>query len=414
VRRPLATIVAGTIAVAALAATSSAQETRREALSAERAERARQLAPYEPGKIEGLMLWAQSSPVIARIAAKGDGLYPIFGSLTRGAGVAFGGGYRRHLASERLLFDTTGVMSVRGYRTARVELRLPHLLGDRLQVGTRLRHRYFPQEDYFGLGHDTPESDRTNYRLSETDVSAFGLYRPRPWLTMGAQVAHLSPSIGGGTDSQYPSTETRFDDATAPGLAHQPNFLETGGLVEADFRDHPNNPRSGGRYSVLVAHYDDREGRAYDFRRTTIVAEHHLPIFDKKRVFSVRATATGLDPGAGARVPFYYMPAFGGRDTVRGFVDYRFRDLTWALVNAEYRWEAVSGVEMAMFYDVGDVKPRWKSLSLRDVRSSYGVGVRFHTTSSIFMRTEVAFGSGEGTRFYVAFGAPLRVEPYLR
>jgi hypothetical protein len=360
------------------------------------------------------MLWAQKSPTIARITAGGDGFYPVFGSVTRGGGMAIGAGWRRHFASDRLLFETAGVMTVKGYGTARVELRLPALDGGRLQVGTRLRHRYYPEEDYFGLGHDSAESDRVSYRLSETDVSGFAVYHPLPWLTAGAQVARLSPSIGGGKDSRYPSIEERFSDATAPGLEYQPTFLETGMLLEADFRDHPNNPKSGGRYGMIVARYDDRDGAGYDFRRTSLVAEHHVPIFDKKRVFSVRAVATGLDPGAGSRVPFYYMPAFGGRDTVRGFVDYRFRDLAWALVNAEYRWEAVSGVEMAMFYDVGDVKPRWESLSLRDVRSSYGLGVRFHTTSSIFMRTEVAFGSGEGTRFYVAFGAPLRVERYLR
>jgi hypothetical protein len=413
VRGPVAWIAAAAI-LAGAAPGASAQETRREALAAERAARARQVAPYEPGRLESTMLWAQKSPVLARFVNRGDGLYLVFGSLTRGAGMAFGAGWRQHFASERLLLDTAGVASMRGYLTGRVELRMPDLAGGRVEVGTRVRHRYYPQEDYFGLGPDSQKGDRVNYRLSETEVAGFGRYRPTRWLWAGAQVAHLSPSIGAGTDSGYPSIETRFDEGTAPGLRRQPTFLEAGGIVEADFRDHPNNPKSGGRYSLLVARYDDRDGAAYDFTRTTIVAEHHVPIFDKKRVFSVRAMATTLGAGTGAEVPFYYMPAFGGRDTVRGFLDYRFRDRAWALLNAEYRWEAVSGVEMALFYDVGDVKPRVESLSLRDVRSSYGLGVRFHTTSSIFMRTEVAFGSGEGTRAFVAFGAPLRVERYLR
>lgn len=390
------------------------QETRSGAIAAERAARAREVAPYDPGRLESTMLWVQKSPLIARFTNKGDGFYGQFGSLTRGAGMAFGAGWRQHFASDRLLFDATAVGSVRGYLTGRVELRLPRLAGGRLQAGTRARYRSFPQEDYFGLGHDSEKDARVNYRLSETEVAGFAIYRPTRWLSAGGQVAHLSPTIGAGTDSRYPSIETRFDESTAPGLSRQPAFLETGGMLEADFRDRPNNPKSGGRYSILVARYDDKDGPAYDFTRTTIVAEHHVPIFDKKRVFSVRALATVLGAATGGAVPFYYMPAFGGRDTVRGFLDYRFRDGAWALLNAEYRWEAVSGVEMAMFYDVGDVKPRVGLLSLRDVRTSYGLGVRFHSTSSIFMRTEVAFGSGEGTRAFVAFGAPLRVERYLR
>jgi Omp85 superfamily domain len=406
--------VAAAVLLAAAAPPAAGQETRRDAIAAERAARSREVAPYEPGRLESTMLWAQKSPVMARFLNRGDGFYLVFGSLTRGAGMAFGAGWRQHFASHRLLLDTAGVASVRGYLTGRVELRMPDLAGGRVQVGTRARHRYYPQEDYFGLGPDSQKDARVNYRLSETEVAAFGLYRPARWFSASGQVAHLSPSIGSGTDSRYPSIETSFDESTAPGLSRQPAFLETGGIVEADFRDRPNNPKSGGRYSLLVARYDDRDGPAYDFTRTTIVVEHHLPIFDKKRVFSVRGLATRLGAGAGDTVPFYYMPAFGGRDTVRGFLDYRFRDRAWALLNAEYRWEAVSGVEMAMFYDVGDVKPRVESLSLRDVRSSYGLGVRFHTSSSIFMRTEVAFGSGEGTRAFVAFGAPLRVERYLR
>ncbi len=68
-----------------------------------------------------------------------------------------------------------------------------------------------------------------------------------------------------------------------------------------------------------------------------------------------------------------------GATPLRGLLDYRFRDRNWFVVNAEYRWEAVTGVEMALFYDVGDVKPRWTSLSLADVRRSYGIGARFGT-----------------------------------
>jgi len=409
------TIIAVATVVATLASwPCAAQETRREVIAAERAARARTVTGYKPGRIERALLWGQNSPVAKRLFNRGDGFYPVFGSITRGAGPAFGAGWRHHVLSDRVLLNTSGAISTRGYRTGRVEVRLPRLAGGRVEIGSRARQRYFPQEDYFGIGPDSQKQDRTNYLLSETEFAGFGIYRPTAWFTAGGRVAHLSPDIHSGTDPNYPSIETRFDEQTAPGLAHQPNFLETGGLIEADFRDKPDNPKSGGRYSLLVAGYDDRDGARYDFTRATFVAEHHFPIFDKKRVFSVRAVATHLSTREGSEVPFYYMPVFGGRDTFRGFLESRFRDRTWALVNAEYRWEAVSGVEMALFYDVGEVKRAWRDLSLDDAHSAYGIGVRFGTASSIVVRTEVAFGSGEGTRAFIAFGAPLRVERYLR
>jgi len=393
---------------------ADAQETRRDAVAAERAARARTVSPYKPGKLERMILRAQRSPTLSRLFRHADGPYPLFGSVTRGGGMAFGGGWREHVATDRVFLDAAAAFSVRGYRTARAEVRFPQIAGGRVELGSRVRHRYFPQEDYFGLGPDSRKGDRVNYLLEETEIAGFGIYRPRSWLASGVRVAHLTPDIRTGTDSRYPSIETRFTEETAPGLASQPPFIETGGFLESDFRDHPNNPKSGGRYGVLVARYDDRDGGRYDFLRTTAVAEHHFPIFDKKRVFSLRAVTTHLEPRNGGVVPFYYMPALGGKDTLRGLLDYRFRDHNWMLLNAEYRWEAVTGVEMALFYDIGDVKRRWSSLSLADARSSYGVGARFGTTSAIVLRTEVAFGSGEGTRAYVAVGAPLKVERYLR
>ena len=84
------------------------------------------------------------------------------------------------------------------------------------------------------------------------------------------------------------------------------------------------------------------------------------------------------------------------------------------LLNAEYRWEAIAGVDLALFYDRGSVAPRFRDLSWHNARESYGVGVRLGTARAIVMRAEVAFGSREGVNYYVAMGAPLRVESFLR
>ena len=98
----------------------------------------------------------------------------------------------------------------------------------------------------------------------------------------------------------------------------------------------------------------------------------------------------------GSTVPFYYILPLGGTDSIRGFTDFRFRDLNAVLFNAEYRWEAFSGMDMALFYDVGSVARRWSDLGSDGWKRSWGIGLRFNTYRSIFMRTELAFGSGEG------------------
>ena len=183
-------------------------------------------------------------------------------------------------------------------------------------------------------------------------------------------------------------------------------------LLEIDSRDQPGNPRSGTYITLLGARYRDLDDFGYDFSRVGGEIQYYFPVFDKKRVFAVRGAFNRYDPAAGSAVPFYYMLPVGGKDSIRGFTDFRFRDLTAVLLNAEYRWEAFAGLDMALFYDLGDAAHDWDDLSFGDLKHSYGIGLRFNTYRSIFMRTEVAFGSGEGTRFFVAFGGPLRLERY--
>jgi hypothetical protein len=394
-------------------APTSAQDTRRELIEQQQNERAGKLAPYEPGRIESALTYIERNRLVERLFG-GDGLYPRIGSVQRGGGMAFGAGYRQPFEARRVVFDVNGAITTKGYKVGAAQVSLPRLLADHLTVTARARYRYFPQEDYFGIGPDSEKASRTNYLLEETEYAGIAALRIAPWLTWSWKVAHVSPRIGAGTDSRFPPIGELFTDATAPGLERQPDFLESGTLIEIDTRDQRGNPRSGTYISLLGARYGDLDDFGYDFSRVGGEIQHYFPIFDKKRVIAVRGAFNRYQPGAGSVMPFYYMLPLGGKDSIRGFADFRFRDLTAVLLNAEYRWEAFAGLDMALFYDLGDAAHDWDDLSLDRLKQSYGIGLRFNTYRAIFMRTEVAFGSGEGTRLFVAFGGPLRLERYLR
>jgi hypothetical protein len=415
--RDIARLLAPSVSIALLVLLATrpaaAQDSRREALEAQRAARASTLGPYEPGKIEKALMYVEEHRLIERFST-GDGWYPVVGSIQRSGGFAFGAGYRKHFASRHLLFNVRGGMTVKGYRLASGEISAPYLFGERLAVTGRVKYLYLPQEDYYGIGADSLKDDRTNFLLEETEVGGIVRFYPRRWLTISGKVAALNPRLGSGTDSLYPSTEELFSESTAPGLNRQPNFLESGMLVEFDTRDQPGNPRSGTYVSLLTVRYGDRDDLGYEFRRGAAEVQQYFPIFDKKRVIALRAAVNQYDPASDSSVPFYYMTPLGGKDSIRGFNDFRFRDLHAALFNVEYRWEAFSGLDMALFYDTGEVGRRWKDLTLGELRHSWGLGFRFNTYRAVFLRTEIAFNSGEGTRFYVAFSGPLRLERYLR
>ena len=402
------------VLIAALSPAAGGQQTRTEQLEQRRAERAREVKPERRTKLEKTLLYLDEHRLLHRIVAPEAGFYPQIGSVTTGGGFALGGGYRKPFANDNLLFNTNAAFTLKGYRSGRIELSMPRLFRHTVELKGRVRYRYFPQEDFYGIGPDSQKADRTDYLIKETEYALQIMWRPKHWLLLASQNAFLNPRIGSGTDSRFPTTEALFSEATAPGLTEQTNFLENGGVFEVDYRDSRGNPRSGGRYIAYVSRFDDRDNRGFEFTRVTGAVEQYLPIFDKKRVFAFRVAANHLEAEDGSRVPFYYRYPFGGTDTIRGFNDLRFRDTNAWVFNAEYRWEAFSGLDMALFYDLGDVAPRFGDLSIRDAKDSYGLGFRFGTNQAVFLRAEIAFGSGEGTRYYVAFSGPLRIERFLR
>ena len=58
---------------------------------------------------------------------------------------------------------------------------------------------------------------------------------------------------------------------------------------------------------------------------------------------------------------------------------------------------------MALFLDAGKVAPRRTDLDFTQLKTSYGIGIRFHMPSATLLRVEVA-RTGEGTALVFGFG----------
>ena len=92
----------------------------------------------------------------------------------------------------------------------------------------------------------------------------------------------------------------------------------------------------------------------------------------------------------------------GGADDLRGFREYRFRDNNIVVLNAEYRWEAFSGLDLALFVDAGQVAAKPTDIDFADLQKSYGFGFRFNTAKSVFVRMDVGL-SKEGRQVFLKF-----------
>jgi outer membrane protein assembly factor BamA len=383
------------------AQTLSAQESRVEALEGEIADKARQVEPYQPGKLERVMLYIEESNLLGRLSSRPDGWYPRLGGLTTGSGFAIGPGYRKYFGRDGV-FETSAAASLKSYRAVDTHLRFPSFAADRLGIELGAGWRYYPQERFFGLGRSSSSADRASYLFE--DVTAFGgvMLWPNSPLRGGARLAYTTTHVDSGS-GRFPSIETVFSANDVPGLAEQPEYLQTVGYIELDYRDFPGNPRSGGRHRLTVSAHRDQDFGRYSFRRVDAEAMQLFPFLDKRRVIALRVVAAATDASRGSDVPFYSMPFVGGPETLRGFRERRFTDRSLLLFNAEYRYEVLAALDMALFVDAGTVAPRLRDLSLADLKTDYGVGFRFGTRSNLMLRVDIGFG-GEGTRYFIKFG----------
>jgi outer membrane protein assembly factor BamA len=391
----------------ALASFSFSQEiTRAQELEALRAQKATIARPDKRHPAEAAMLWMQERKIQEKLETPGAGFKgwrPRLGGLSTGSGFGFGVLYDRvHTAGGSLDFSLTAATSLQQYQIYQVKADLPRLAGERLFLSTTARHRAMPQEDYFGLGADSKKSDRTDYLYEDTSLEFRGGVRARKWFRAEGAIEALRLNVGKGTDARFVSTEALFTDLNTPGLARQPEFLKSEVAIVVDNRDASGNPRSGQYLAGAYTNYDDRSLNLFDFHRVQAEVQQYLPFNAGHRVIAFRFKTSFDDAKAGHRIPFYLEQSLGGSNDLRGFREFRFRDKNQMVSNLEYRWEAFSGLDMAIFGDAGKVFNKRSEFNLDNLETSYGFGFRFNTAKAVVWRIDIA-RSREGLRVFTKF-----------
>jgi hypothetical protein len=391
----------------ACAGTADAQEpepvTRAEELRREREAKATQLHAPEPGRLEKALLDLENGRLFERLLNPAEGIYPKIGTITAGSGFAVGPGYRApHKLGGAVDFSTFAMGSIKKYWIADARVQLPRLLDEHLGLDAHVQSYDFPEELFFGIGPDSLRSDLVSYGMRNTLVGATASARPTSWLTVSGGADFLNPKINS-TTTETGSIGSRFDDASVPGLAVQPDFMRYEGVIDVNVRQPRGNPRQGGRYLFTYQRFDDLDRNAYSFQRAEADLQQYISLYRHRRVLALRALVSVSDADADAQVPFYYQRTLGGPDDLRGFHRERFRDKDALLLQAEYRWEIFTAVDGALFYDTGKVASRVENLNLKDLESDYGIGFRFGTANNVFLRIEAALGSHGGKHFIFTF-----------
>lgn len=371
---------------------SATPATREAWLAAARDARAETSTPPSRTTVERGLMWYEGQQLLPWLSGAWHGVGLAGGHFPAGAGTALGVGVATDLAP-RLGVDASVARSTRGYARADASIARRDLGGRPVDVTLHVAAADHPQQDFFGVGIDSRESDRSSYRLRSVEGGGSVAWRPRQNLRLEAGYTYLSPRVSGGTDTRMPSIDVTFAPATLPGYLVRTDYLRADLGVVLDRRDQPTHPHQGGRYSARFADYRATDGGG--FLRGEVDLQQYVPLPNRYRTLAIRAGAVLTDGRAGGDVPVYFLPTLGGASTLRGFREFRFQDQQAVLMTAEYRWEAWWALNGAFFVDAGTVASRTSQLRLRDVEVSYGVGLRLYSKRAFVARLDLAF-SREG------------------
>jgi len=277
---------------------------------------------------------------------------------------------------------------------------------------------------FFGFGPDTRAVDESSY----TDEAVLlGLHwassMPKPVddlvveVGTNIQLHNLSAGTVQGvppTPIAFPGTFFRWDDY---------NFMTFTTEVRWDTRDAQRNPYRGhtlgARVDAPLIQTNWDTGAVFTIFANKVFKvpglfhdggdpdEQHPPT--DTLAFGAFSQATV------GTIPFYVQPTLGGRSTLRGYIQGRWRDRASWHASAEYRfWVIPRGIPitqnirierigLALFYDVGAVAPDVPGIFSSKVSMSYGPGVRVSLERSAIFRFDFGF-SDEGWNYAAGFG----------
>lgn len=389
-----AMLIVVVLGVCAPARSAFAQQTREDARAAAQAEKAKDLHPYVPDALE------QRIARVEQMFLNQPPVYAFIGSVFPGGWLAVGPGYRTRFADTGA-FDAHAAWSIRNYKAADGVLRLPEIAGGRVTVETHFNWLDAPSVAFYGVGNDSRKDDKVSFLYRSTTTGASARVQPVRLLAFGGGVDGLHIESGSGRRGR--SIESVFTAVDTAGLRTDPTYLRSHVFAEIDWRDSPGYTRRGGLYRVQWSDYHETTLGRHSFRRVDGEIDEFLPILRENWVIALRALVSSTTTSAGNDVPYFLMPELGGSRQLRGYPSWRFRDRNRLLLTGEYRWMAGQYVDMALFFDAGRVAAAVSDIDLNRLKTSYGIGIRFHTPAATVMRIEVA-RTREGTSLVFGFG----------
>ena len=353
-------------------------------------------------KFEKYKVRERAQDAMARLRARG--ITPKFGGSGEGSG--FGGGAIYDLGfgeSHNLRF--LGLLTFKNYQEGGIQW------SSRFRsnvVFVESSYQWRPQENYYGQGHNTWRTWRTNYALRQgwSGLRWEGYAHRR--IRLGALQRGAWMTASEGRNEALPVITDLFTEL--PGYRSETRLSSTGFYVDVDgLRD---EYRMGGAIHTGATYNQSVAGGNLSYFSIEAQAEGRTPVKPGNSVLVGLANLQlNRARGGSDRIPFYLQPHIGGSSTLRGYQLDRFYGPGLIMASLEYRVRIHPNIQFYPFFDEGQIFSRTSDLSWLDWHRNYGFGFRLQSARGNIMTFEFGWG-GEGTQFHLLFGS--REQPPLR
>jgi hypothetical protein len=289
-----------------------------------------------------------------------------------------------------------------------------------------------------GVGEADFVTDALSNRFRETEymlnLKADYALGNGKWRIMGGyEIQHLSYATFEGMEAEAIDPITGQNTTAPNGISLLRRDFEDGlisgvdggwvSIIQTalifDTRDFEPDPTKGYYFEVANEYSSKYIGSQFDFNKLFIQGRAYQKIPVGKR--TVLAARFGLGNIFGNNAPFFefqdqWSPegsinALGGRQSLRGYRANRFLARSMWFTNVELRVrlaETKIGKQrfafgVAPFFDAGTVRDRWQNLNFKNIKTSYGGGLRIAWNQSTILSFDYG-RSKEDSLFYFGIG----------
>ncbi len=403
VKSPLIAVILGCFLLSATAPIlAQASESQQEKLERLRQEKSAKLEPYLVNPWENRMRRWERARMPARIFRKGwAGFRPVIGGMLPGSGTVFGAGYIYGQESQYTQFQVNARYSTKGYTQydGMIEFPAPQR-NSWLRTQVRAAYLDYTQVNFFGLGNNSSKDNQSFYRQLGYFVRAGVAADVSHYLELNGRFERLQTETKDG--EKEPTTGSMFPGVPGYGDGDA-DFNIFGGGAKFKLFDQWDFPPVGAVFSVEGFRYDDQTLGKYDSVKVVGEAGAIIPLGPRNRRVAIRFRTAHMQADSGKEVPFYLMETIGGAKTLRGYSEFRFRDVRNMILNMEYRWELMPFIDFAFFADTGKVFREFQDFDLKDLHWGGGWGIRVHAPGDMFFSIDLA-GSPEGFVIHLSSG----------